>query len=149
MLTGQALLDDMNRRADEENERNRFDAVFLVEATHNEWHHLWVDWSEESLAHGWGDHQIRRLQWEQISLGYRKTIGHFGGMPVAVSVSFARLRGLVVASYEATSQVVDYRMVEKWRKKEFPSARGHTNASNFHICAHALDDARMSDRKTQ
>lgn len=141
MLTGQALLDDMRRRNAEENEANRKVAVYLVEATHNEAHDLWVDWSEESASHGWGDARSPRLPWEQITLGYGDTIGHFGGMPVAVSVTFARVLGQVIAFYEATSQVVDHRMVGKWTQTAFPSSRGKTNATNFHICVQALKDA--------
>lgn len=139
MLTGQATLDDMRRRSAEENERNRREAVYLVEATHFEHHALWLEHSEEARANGWGDRRIRPVPWESISLGYHDTIGHFGRMPVHVSVSFARVLGQVIAFYQATSQVVDHRMIEKWRKKEFPSARGRTDPWNFHTCLHALE----------
>lgn len=141
MLTGQALLDDMRRRSRDENEANRKAAVYLVEATDLETHHLWLDWSEESESRGWGEPTHPRLPWEQIALGYGDTVGEFGGMPVAVSVTFARVLGQVIVFYEATSQVVDHRMVEKWTQTAFPASRGRTNATNFHIC---VDDLRRA-----
>jgi hypothetical protein len=144
-----ALLDDMRRRDNEENERNRRAAVFLVEATHYESHHLWVDYSEESARHGWGDNRIPRVPWQQITLGYSKTIGRCADMPVHVSVSFARVHGHVIAFYEAVSQVVDYRMVEKWLKTEFPNSRGKTNPSNFHICLQELKNESVPKSGTE
>lgn len=139
---GQALLDDMRRSGDAQNDHNTREAVYLVEATHFEVHALWLEYSEEALAHGWGsaDTRIRRVPWQQIGLGYGANIGTFGKMPVVVAVSFARIHGQVVAFYEATSQVVDYRMVEKWRGKQFPAARGRTNPMNFGHCLHDLEE---------
>ena len=90
----------------------------------------------------------RASRGEQISLGYGETVGHFGGMPVAVSVTFARVCGQVIAFYEATSQVVDHRMVEKWTRTAFPASRGRTNATNFHICIHALTSPSVASRNT-
>lgn len=140
MLTEQALLDDIRLRNDEKNDRNRRAAVFLVEATDYESRHLWVDYSEESARYGWGDIRIPRVPWEQITLGYGKGIGQCAGMPVYVSVTFAKIHHHVVAFYEATSQVVDHRMVERWLKTEFPAARGKTNPSNFHLCLYVLKE---------
>ena len=134
----QAFLEDMHRRNDAENERNRLATVYLVEATNYESHHLWVDYSEESKRHGWGDARIERVPWEQITLGYHKTIGRCARKPVHVSVTFARVKGQIIAFYEATSLVVDHRIVEQWTAKEFPSSRGKTNPMNFHLCLHAL-----------
>ena len=125
---------------DAENDRNRLATVFLVEASDYEHHHLWLDFSEEARARGWGHPDFPRVPWEQISLGYGETIGHVGKMPVAVSVTFARVRGQAIAFYEATSQVVDYRMVERWTETAFPESRGRTNPTNFHICLHALEE---------
>jgi len=150
MLSGQALLDDMRRRSRDENEANRLAAVFLVEATDFEALCLWSEWAEE--AHdkdGPLRHRHRRIPWQQISLGYGETVGHFGRMPVAVSVTFARVLGQIIVFYEATSQVVDHRMVDKWLTTAFPASRGKTNATNFHICVHELERARDAATKTE
>ncbi len=141
-LTGQALLDDMRRRIREENETNRLAAVFLVEANDFAQHHLWLDWSEEAKARGWGPADHPRVAWEQIHIGYGEGVGHIGKRPVFVTVTFARVLGQVIVFYEATSQVVDHEMVEEWTRKAFPASRGKTNATNFHICVHDLRSAR-------
>ncbi len=122
----------------DENLRNRQAAVYLIEATDYERHHLWVDHSEHAFEQGWGDPRTPRVPWETITLGYHQTIGHCARLPVHVSVSFARIRGQVIAFYEATSQVVDHRRVEKWLKTEFPRSRGKTNPTNFHHCLDSL-----------
>ena len=141
-LRGQALLDDMRRRGAEESEAHRREAVFLVEADDFAQHHLWLDWSDEAAKRGWGPDGHPRVVWEQIMLGYGDTIGHVGDAPVCVTITFARLFGQVIVFYEATSQVVDHRMVADWLTTAFPASRGHTNATNFHICVQDIKDAR-------
>ena len=74
-------------------------------------------------------------------LGYGDTIGHVGDAPVFVTITFARLFGQVIVFYEATSQVVDHRMVADWLTTAFPASRGRTNAMNFHICVHDVERA--------
>jgi hypothetical protein len=124
-----------------ENERNRLATAFVVEATSEELMGLWLEWAEEAKLHGCGSPGSRRIAWEQISLGYHETIGTLGGMPVAVSVTFARVLGRVVAFYEGVSQVVDHRLVRAWADKAFPASKGHCNAANFHHCVLTLESA--------
>lgn len=95
----------------------------------------------------------QRLAWEQLNPGYMVTVGECAGMPVCVCVTFARIRGRIVAFYYATSQVVDHRMVEKWLAKEFKPPKwdsgtrtAHCDAQNFHLCASAIEAATVGWR---
>lgn len=105
------------------------DADFVVEATHFEKFALWKE----------NDHE-QRVRWDDVSTGHMHTVGHLSvnrkKMPVVVSIFFAVLNGKVVAFYEATSQVVDHRMVEKWVESESPAyqAGDKCDAMNFHQC---------------
>lgn len=134
--------DEWMRKARErnakENDANRRAAVYLIEADDFAQLRLWIEHAEGGDGQGWKS-PFKRVPWEQITLGYSHAIGEFGGMPVCVCVSFARVKGHVVAFYEPTSQVVDHRMVEEWLKTEFPASRGKTNAQNFHNCLGELD----------
>lgn len=105
------------------------DADYVVEATHFEKHCLWGDNERE-----W------RVIWDDVSSGLMHTVGHISvnrkKMPVTVSIFFAVLDGKVVAFYEATSQVVDHRMVEAWLQEESSAYRAGNkcDAMNFHQC---------------
>ncbi len=105
------------------------DADFVVEATHFEKHCLWGENDRE-----------KRVRWDDVSTGYMHTVGHLTvnrkKMPVTVCILFAVLNGKVVAFYEATSQVVDHRVVEAWLLQESPAyqAGNKCDAMNFHQC---------------
>lgn len=135
---GEKLMRESCERCARDNERNRLDAVYLVEADDFAQLRLWIENAVDGKRSGW-DAPFRRMSWAQETLGYGREIGRFGGMSVCVTVSFARIKGHVVAFYEATSLVVDHRMVEEWLKVEFPASRGKTNATNFHLCLDELD----------
>lgn len=104
---------------------------FAVEAT-----------SFERLAL-WQKHH-ETLAWQDRPYGFMVTLGRFGDMPVVLSVTFHVLENHVVMFYEATSQVVDHRMVEAWVDKHVcakwdqNTLRPRTDAMNFHLCVHAL-----------
>ncbi len=137
-ITGEEFMRRARERNAKTNDANRRAAVYLVEADDFAQLRLWIENAEEGDRQGWKS-PFKKVRWEQVGLGYGHEIGKFGGMPVCVCVSFARIKGHLVAFYEATSQVVDHRMVEEWLKTEFPSSRGKTNAQNFHNCLLDLD----------
>lgn len=106
------------------------DVVYMVEATHFEHFMLWKENSERQAP-------MVPLRWEQDTLGHIYTIGELAGNPIAVSVEFAVIDGRRVAFYEATSQVVDHRLVEKWIKEQCPAGTQHCDGMNFaHCVAH-------------
>ncbi len=104
---------------------------YVVEATHEEefhvWHRVHPDVSWEQL-HGWttaiGEVEIRKR-------GKRK----LERMPVCVCVMWVLIGGHLIAFYDACSQVVDHRMVRDYVDS---LCAKHTNAANFHNCAHDL-----------
>lgn len=124
-------------------ERAAFDAhvsrmtretMFLIEATDFEQHCLW-------------EQTHKRCRWEQINPGLWERVGHLAARPVAISVSWARIDGRVVAIWTMTSQVTDSVMAETWLSQRFGEIkwgggrRAWTNAQNFH---HALEAIRES-----
>ncbi len=135
----QARRDEMNAEQD----RNRLATRYVVEATDYEMHCLWERW------HYRVDSEWKRkpLAWEQVSMGLSQRIGMLADMPVCVSVFWARVEGALVAFYDATSQVVDHRMVEKWMHENFPAATSWSNAQNFHNTVLAIEHDKTAKRR--
>lgn len=99
------------------------EAVYLVEATSFEHLVLWSENHEQLPS--------ERLTWEQCNPGFWETIGQVGERPVCVSIMWDRVGSHVVAFWEATSEVADFRMIGTWLSKRFPGVSS-TNAMNFH-----------------
>lgn len=97
--------------------------VLAVEATGYESMSLWERWCEPR-----DDRHIPT--WDHISLGAWSRIGEFGGEPVCVSVSFARVNGSIVAFWECTSIVSHRPTIDAWIASKMPKAQ-RTNAMNF------------------
>jgi predicted PolB exonuclease-like 3'-5' exonuclease len=71
--------------------------------------------------------------WTEISLTETIQIGEYEGHPVMVELSWAVIKGTKVLFWRATSNVVDYRMVQKWvRENALTKDATTTNAMNFH-----------------
>lgn len=126
------------RLAPPEDERFK-ETFFLVEATSFEKFCLWQQWHNE-------------VNWEQDSLGLVGEIGRIDDRPVALSVSWAKIDGQLVAFYEMTSQVTDSQMLEKWLednctppKWDNGSRRAHCDAQNFHHCIAAVREANARE----
>jgi hypothetical protein len=104
--------------------------VFVVAATSFETLSLWRECHD---SHSWQD----------VRHGWLAQIGQVGDMPVCISLHWAVIDGRRVLFYEATSQVVDHRMVEAWLKEHCNpvwdgSRRAHADAGNFHLCLQAI-----------
>lgn len=97
--------------------------VLAVEATGYESMSLWERWCEPRDS--------RRIPtWDHISLGAWSRLGEFGGEPVCVSASFARVNGSIVAFWECTSIVSHRPTIDAWIALKMPKAQ-RTNAMNF------------------
>lgn len=109
--------------------------VGAVEANSYEQMCIWQDYHKE---HG--------MSWNARAQGFLETVGHVGDMPVCISLQTVEIDGHKILFYEATSQVVDYRLVEAWLEKTLPdTARdegrngylNRTDAMNFHNVMHS------------
>lgn len=84
----------------------------------------------------------KKIEWEQDLSGFGMTLGQIKKRPIFVSFSFAKIGGKYVCFYNATSQLVDHKMIEDYLEKNYPikydggSRRAMTDANNFHNCYH-------------
>lgn len=117
---------------------------FLVESTSHEWHTLWARWCSKS------DECREPLftNWEQLG-GWGVRVGALAGRPVVISLNWDRLDGFLVCSWEATSEVVDYKMVNEWLDRHFKGKtkdgrNARCNTANFHHCAFEFAEWKKS-----
>lgn len=116
--------------------------VFIVEATSFEQFSLWKENADESPNR---DSNTKGVSWEQVNPGELITIGKVGKMPVCLQTSFIKIDGQMVMFWELSSQVADYRMAEKWLKKNFKrkydgGRPAECGAWNFGHCLGAIRD---------
>lgn len=117
------------------------DVVFLVQCTHHEQFTFWQDYFRKPK---YKESAVK--SWEQEGSGYLITIGEIDNRPICINVWWEWLEGYRVMFYEATSQVVDYVIVDNWIEHwTLKSMRydggyrwAHCDSSNFHHCIHAI-----------
>jgi hypothetical protein len=85
--------------------------VGVVEANTFEQHALW----EQNERYG-------HRKWVQNLSGRGVTVGHVGDMPVFISLITAEVSGCKLLFVNATSQVVDHRMVDEWLTAALPKS---------------------------
>lgn len=103
--------------------------VGVVEATSYESMCLWREY-----------HKERGMPWEADLGGYLPTIGQLDGRPVCLSLFVKKIDGHKLLFIEATSQVVDHKMIDEWLKANLPATAfqpggeyiNYQNAMNFH-----------------
>ena len=102
--------------------------VGVVEATSYEQLCLWKE-----------DHD--RVKWELNPSGLMEIVGHLDDMPVCLSLTTATVDGHKLLFIDATSQVVDNRMIDKWLLETVPPSAmnerdgryvNKVDAMNFH-----------------
>ena len=109
-------LDDMFRLAE-----------YVVEVSNYERQSLWEKHHEAN-------------NWKSAMERYGRQIGEIGDRPIWATFSLETINGLRVLFWEATSQLVDYKMIEDYLEKhcnplEYDSkSRANCNAENFHDC---------------
>lgn len=110
------------------------DTVYVVEATSFERQALWKQ-----------NQETGRLDWQQDLSGIGPTLGYLDGREICVDFTWAELNGQRVLFYEATSEVVDHKLIDAWLQENCnPSCdngqrRAHTNADNFGHCISAVE----------
>ena len=117
--------------------------VALVEADGFAIHALWLmNASDAEKYCNMGNKH--RVKWEQISFGDFITAGYLDGMPVTVSLLYAKINNHIVTFWNSPSMVSDHRLIEKWFKENLPEGVHATDASNFHTAVHHISLANAA-----
>ena len=110
-------------------------AEFVVEASSYEQQALWEKYALQA-----GSDSNTRVDWQDQTRGWLVQVGKLDNRPICIHVRGAMLNGLAVLFYGATSEVIDWKMIEGWFKEQcWPkwdnnTRRAHCDAMNFHHC---------------
>lgn len=92
-------------------------------------------------------HDLPRYEWEDCTTGASLQLGTCDGRPVCVAFFWALINGAVVCFYDATSQVVDWQLVEASLDGLPAWDQGRrTDAVNFGHCLNFTEDQSKSTR---
>jgi hypothetical protein len=126
----------------------------IVDANSYEYHCLWESYSQTYkdtfLKHG-DDGRIR-YTWIQNLVGLQEIVGWLDERPVNLSLYTAVIDGHKILFFDPVSQVVDWKMVDKWLEKTMPdTARrsdGYLNRTNAMNFSNVLHDIRHRMKKS-
>lgn len=115
---------------------------FFVEANSYEQQTLW------ERCHDGKDHYGVPIDWKQIMLGYARVLGEIKSgeekLQINVSFNFARINGKLICFYYACSRGIDHGVIKKYLEPFTKTYNGNsttsTDAQNFHLCIHALNE---------
>jgi hypothetical protein len=99
------------------------DVTGVIEATNFEQYCLWKEY---------------KIVWVENLSGYAPVIGMLDESPVCISLSTAIVKGKKLLFIDPISRVVDYKMIDKWIKKNIPKTAyingilNKTDPMNFH-----------------
>lgn len=107
--------------------------VGVVEANSYERLCLWKEYTEEL-----------KKRWKDNRSGFSEVIGYLADMPVCISLFTSEVDGHKILFIDATSQVIDHRMIDKWLIETMPKSAfkddgrfvNKTDAMNFHNIFH-------------
>jgi hypothetical protein len=98
--------------------------------------------SYESMCLYMENDREQKRPWKQNSSGLLETVGIVDGRPVCLSLLTNEVDGHKLLFIEATSQIVDWKMIEEWLQRSMPVTcfdgndprrrLNRTNAMNFH-----------------
>jgi hypothetical protein len=93
-----------------------------------------VEASDYESLRLWQEFHPKAKSWEQEMRGTMITVGHINDRPICVQLSWNMINDKRVLFYSASSQLVDWVLIEKWLKANALTP-GHTmtDASNFHL----------------
>ena len=117
---------------------------FIVKATDNERHTLWLQHSKQ------GESRIKNpVDWQQVSDGRWLQIGTINNRPICMDFFWAWIDGFLICFYYSTSQLFDWKMADEFLEKHFKGTwdktrRAECNAMNFHHCLNAIFDAKKA-----
>ena len=96
----------------------------------------------------WALHHEKN-DWKSGNMGYSRQIGKIGDRTIWVSFYLDTINGLRVLFWNATSQLVDYKMIEDYLEKHCnpmehdSTRRAKCDADNFHSCLHYSRSDKM------
>jgi hypothetical protein len=100
----------------------------IVEATDFEMNLLRNKWRDEI-----------RLCWEEFHNGTSIIkVGELHGLPMAITVTWIRIEGKLVAFWGCSSQVAHYDMIDAWLIKTLRAGVGRYTPENFRACVEAI-----------
>lgn len=114
------------------------DAIYFVEADSYARTMIWVDYSKD-------DNRYNSKYWKQNNQGFYCTVGELMGRPIVVELFQYHVNGKKIIMYSATSQLVDYAIIEEFFEKHFEvyknGQRKMTNSLNvFHAISAAFSN---------
>lgn len=66
---------------------------------------------------------VDKTEWQQHPQGRLVTVGTYRNRAVCISLVWATIRGKAVLFLDPTSELVDWKVIDAWLKKEFPGVR--------------------------
>ena len=112
------------------------ECVYAVEANSTEEMYIWERFCGPNSA--WGPE--KRIKWEQ-DFGWLETVGHLDDSPICISIFIHKLDGYPVLFWHATSQLVDYVMIDEWFRERAPHLQ-QTDAMSIHHALHHIEDLK-------
>jgi len=94
---------------------------------------IWEKWNDELDS------------WEQ-GMGWLETVGYINDRPICISIFIEKINGYEVLFWHATSELVDYKMIEEWFQLNhsalwYTDRPGqHCDEVNFMHCINYLRD---------
>jgi len=123
------------------------ETVYLVEATSEEQHSLWLMYSRGGAKIRGSNYPsgVKKLRWNQTNPGWVQQIGWLDNRPICVTIFWARIEGYLVGFWSSDSELVDYKMIKLWLEKTFPNVPT-TNSTNFHHVTCHISERKINDK---
>lgn len=73
-----------------------------------------------------------KVTWKENNSGLLFTLGKIENRPICICLNHAIINDKIVLFFEATSQLVDYIMIDEFFKTKCPHLKRYWDAQNFH-----------------
>jgi len=85
--------------------------VYAVEANSCEAGHIWEQFCSVDFSNN------KEHSWTEV-FGWLETVGHIDDRPICVSMRVVDIDNQHILFWDATSQLVDYKMIDEWFDEE-------------------------------
>lgn len=100
----------MEKRTDDEMVKFLDGVVCIIEANTNEYVYIWEQ-NKEHVGYNW----------IEINSGILEYVGFLDDRPICISLRKAIINGDLILFWYATSQVIDYKMIDEWFALNLPN----------------------------